>query len=293
MKQRRGTARISGLAMGSLLLATLLASTMAIVPTVYAATPQLDCGGSACIATYGSASGGSTHPITMTGSLSTSNSPDLIVVIVTGDAPGDTPATPTLSGVTFSSVCSYTAAAPVLAVYAGKASSTLSSATITETESGATGNSVGGMVAFGISGYDSTASTAFDGTCSITGGSGTALSLSISSLAYGNDFVFGAAASAAGAISASGSTSLVAANANAVYTGAGYQLGNGGGSYTMTFSSSSSGAWTEAVAAVEGASPSAVPLFPAGVLPLLGALPAIYYLVTRKQSVKSAEEDGQ
>ena len=293
MRQRRGIVRTSGLVFGFLLLVTILASTISIVPVAYAATPSLDCGSpSACIATSGKASG-SGHPITMTGSLSTSSSPDLIVVIETGDATGETFTTPTLTGVTFTSVCTSTSSAPIMGIYAGEASSPLSNATVTATVDGINGNSVGGMVAFGISGYDSSATSAFDGTCGTTTGSGTALSLSTGSLAYGNDFIFGVAASSGGTISSTGSTLSIAANTAAVYTGAGYQLGSGASSYTLTFSSSSTGAWTEAVAAVKATAPSPVPLFPAGMLPLLTALPLIYYYMARRGVANSEEGDSQ
>ena len=294
MRQRRGIVRTSGLVFGFLLLVTILASTISIVPVAYAATPLLDCGSTPhCIATSGRASG-SGHPITMTGSLSTSSSPDLIVVIETGDATGENFTTPTLTGVAFTSVCTSTSSAPIMGIYAGEASSLLSGATVTATVDGNTGASVGGMVAFGISGYDSSATSAFDGTCGTTSASsGSALSLSTGSLAYGNDFIFGVAASSKGTISSTGSTTSIAANTAAVYTGAGYQLGSGASSYTLTFSSSSSGAWTEAVAAVKAATPSAVPLFPAGMLPLLTALPLIYYYMARRGVANSEEDDSQ
>ncbi len=280
MSPSRREPKIRNIPIVLLVVALFATSTLAAVPVTLAATPALDCGGVACVATVGSASGGSSHPITMSGSLSTSSSPDLIVVIVTGDVTGDTPATPTLSGVTFSSVCTLTNSAPIIAIYAGKAASTLSSATVSETESGNAGSATGGMVAFGISNYDTTDASPFDGTCTPVAGSGTTPSQTVSSLSDGNDFIFAGVTTSGGTLSATGATTLIVANTGTVYTAAGYQNGGGGGSYTLAFSAAS-GSWSEGVVAVKSSTPTAVPLFPSGVLPILVTLPLLYYLAAR------------
>ena len=282
-----------GTAFRTILLVLLVASgAMLIAPVSSATTPQLDCGRSSCPETVGSASGGSNHAIAMSVTLSTSNSPDLIVVIVTGDATKDSPQTPSLSGVSFTSICT-SSSTPTMEIYAGEATTALSGATVTETEGGGNGGSTGGMVAFGISGYDYQTTSPLDGSCTSTTGNSASSSLGISGLTDGNDFIFAGVASSGGSLSATGSTTLIGATTSAVYSAGGFQLGGGGGSYTLTFSSSVSGAWNESVVAIKDSSPASVPIFPAGIAPVILAITLIYFLESRRGRQKEGRASGR
>jgi hypothetical protein len=278
----------------SLLLFLLLASTfLEAVPVVHAVSPSLDCGGVSCVAVAGVTA--NNKQVILTGSLSTTASSTLVVVIVTSSSSGDSYLTPTVASVSMNSLCTTTGISPKIAVYYLPETSPLSSATVSENIHGTASGTPGAIVAFAISNYDTT--TPFDpsATCTLNSGTGTTPSASISGLSNGNDFVFAGVGTDTDSPLAAAPATDIANTGNQVTTfagDAGYVLGNGGGAYTISFSTPSSASWVAAIVAVNSSSPSAVPLFPSGVTPLLFAIPVTYWLFG-KRTLDRKDRGGQ
>ena len=90
----------------------LLALSMTLSVPAYAATPTLDCGGGNCLATAGTIATGLTT-VTVSGSLTVSNTGDLIIAIVSASSSSDTFVAPTYGGAAMLSKCTFTAATPL------------------------------------------------------------------------------------------------------------------------------------------------------------------------------------
>ena len=266
----------------------LLALSMTLSVPAYAATPALDCGSggsSSCVATAGTIA---LTTVTVSGSLTVSNTGDLIIAIVSASSSSDTFVAPTYGGAAMLSKCTFTAATPYEYLYYYYPGTSGTAETVSETVTGLAGDSAG-LVAFGINGVPS--SSFFDGSCISNSGTSTTPSLAFTTTDT-NDFVVAgvvANAGTGGTMSAIGATSPTSQIGSAAFntlstfgSSAGYQTGDGSStSYTLSFSITESigtPSWFEGGVAVKDATPS-VPEFPYGILPLVLAVPVLYWFI--------------
>ena len=183
------------------------------------------------------------------------------------------------------SLCSDTGVAPQIAVYYETATVPgTSGATVTESATGPLlGSDEGTMVAFAISGA-ATTGTITDVACAMNSGSGTSPSAIVSGFAYSDDFIFAGFATAAPPLtSPSPNTEVGNTGTSQAHLGGAaiYQSGSSASSYTFSYTSGS-GAYTTATAAIKSASPTPVPLFPEGTVPIVLAVPILYFVGRRR-----------
>ena len=247
--------------------------------------PSLDCGGQPCVA-VAAASPGLLGTIDLTGTLYTAATDTTPVVIAVISVSGllDTINSPTVGSTTMTSLCSNTGVTPQIAVYYETATVPgTGGATVTESATGEFQGDAGTMVAFAISGA-ATTGTITDVACATNSGSGTSPSAIVSGFAYSDDFIFAGFATLAPPLT-SPSPNTEVGNTGTSQTGLGgaaiYQSGSSASSYTFSYTSGS-GAYTTATAAIKSASPTPVPLFPEGIVPILLAVPIVYFVGRRR-----------
>jgi Spherulation-specific family 4 len=171
-----------------------ISPTQATTLTAYYSTSSVN--SSSATPTLDGSVSGQGLPGTVTASLTTSHSPDIVYVIVA--AAGATPNIPTASGLTFTLRKSTTApSGPTVSTFYAIANSPLSSESITATAGGSTTEIQ--IIAFGISGAE--ASAPFDTNVAVpSSASGSSVIASVTiSTNNANDFVIGAEADSQGA----------------------------------------------------------------------------------------------
>lgn len=262
----------------ALLALSLLLGTLGAQPAVMAASPpSLDPN------TSSSAAGQSlTSPVSVT--ISTTDSPDVIVVIVTVGplVSSASIGTPTdTAGLTYTSECSVNAAVTAGSVAAqmfyAVASRALSSDTISAAFGTGTGVS-GGMVAFAVSGAYTSAP--FDpATCPSTAvatGTGTTASVSFTTAGTGDMLVgaIGVAGTAPAYTMQSGYHDIASSSSTTFVNDAEEVTTTTAGSQSVSYTVSGQTAWAMIGEAL--VSTSGIPDLPYGLLPLLIAVPVIY-----------------
>ena len=283
-KNHEGSARVGIVAILTIALVGL--TLLSEAPVVASATtPQLDCKGGTCPSASVALANGNNKKTTLPHvTVTTTSSTPLIVAIITANsvvtiAAGDVNA----SGTTMSAECAASGSTDIVAVYylAVSGTSTLVESGVT-TSSGGPGK-FATIIAFGVSGYAS--SNTFDGPCGTTGGGATNPSLSISGLLYGNDMVVGGVGVSGTSITLtpSSGTSITSVSPSTGYTAsASYIYGTGIGSYTVSWTATGESSWQEAVFAIADSTPTSVPLFPEGIIPLVFAIPILYLMLVRR-----------
>ncbi|MDG7013058.1 MAG: hypothetical protein JRN46_02370 [Nitrososphaerota archaeon] len=272
-KARSGSRRPTGVL---LVLALLITGSMVLLPLagkVSAAVPALN---GFCGATSGTKS--------TSCSLTTSGAGNVIIVFVWTSS--GTPGTPTTSGVTYSARNTGSTAGGTVSEFYATGVGALSSATVSDTISGGS-SPKSGIIAFGVSGitggpFDPNLVTAPAATTGTSGGSPSVTFTTTGT----SDFIIGflGQASRTNPTAGSGFKKITVHFTTGRSVAAEYRTVTSTGSQTPDWATAA-GAWVMLGDALD-TSPSDVPEFPLGVLPLLLVIPVMYVVAKRARPLR-------
>lgn len=260
-----------------LVLALLITGSMVLLPLagmVSAAVPALN---GSCGATSGKAS--------TSCSLTTSGSGNVVIVFVWTSS--GTPGTPTTSGVTYSARNTGSTTGGTVSEFYATGVGALSSATVSDTISGGS-SPKSGIIAFGVSGitggpFDPNLGAAPAATAGTTGGSPSVTFTTTGT----SDFIIGflGQASSTNPTAGSGFKKITGHSTTGRSVAAEYRTTTSTGSQTPDWATTAGGTWVMLGDALD-TSPSDVPEFPLGVLPLLLVIPVMYVVAKRARPLR-------